>query len=156
MKRTSLNDSICPVARTLDLIGDWWTLLIVRDALGGIKRFSEFQRSLGVAKNILSSRLKTLVAEGVLDIRPASDGSAYQEYVLTPKGKDLYPILIALGQWGHQYMFNENETCSYAVDRLTRQPLAAMKLRAQDGRELAADDIQVIPGHLAEDELKIN
>lgn len=150
MKRTSLNESICPVARTLDLIGDWWTLLIVRDALGGIKRFSEFQRSLGAAKNILSSRLKTLVAEGILEIAPASDGSAYQEYVLTQKGKDLYPILIALGQWGHQYMFNENETCSHAIDSRTRQPLAVMKIRAQDGRELAAEDIEVIPGHVAQ------
>ncbi|WP_369790575.1 winged helix-turn-helix transcriptional regulator [Rouxiella sp. WC2420] len=146
MKRTSMNDSICPIARTLDLIGDWWTLLIVRDALGGIKRFSEFQRHLGAAKNILSSRLKTLVAEGILEIAPASDGSAYQEYLLTQKGKDLYPILIALGQWGHAYMFDENEACSYSVERQTGQPLAQMRVRAQDGRELAAEDIEIIPG----------
>lgn len=146
MKRTSLNDSLCPVARTLDLIGDWWTLLIVRDALGGVRRFSEFQRSLGAAKNILSSRLKILVAEDIMTLEPASDGSAYQEYRLTQKGKDLYPVLIALGQWGHQYMFDENETCSHAVERDTRQPLAALKIRAQDGRELSADEIEVIPG----------
>ncbi|WAT02522.1 winged helix-turn-helix transcriptional regulator [Rouxiella chamberiensis] len=146
MKRTSLNDSLCPVARTLDLIGDWWTLLIVRDALGGVRRFSEFQRSLGAAKNILSSRLKILVAEDIMTLEPASDGSAYQEYRLTQKGKDLYPVLIALGQWGHQYMFDENETCSRAVERDTRQPLAALKIRAQDGRELSADEIEVIPG----------
>lgn len=146
MKRTSLSDSLCPVARTLDLIGDWWTLLIVRNALGGVRRFSEFQRSLGVAKNILSSRLKTLVAEGVMEIGPASDGSAYQEYVLTQKGKDLYPILIALGQWGNQYMFNENETCSRVVERETQQPLAPIKLRSQDGRELAAEQVEVIVG----------
>lgn len=149
MKRTSLNESVCPIARTLDLIGDWWTLLIVRDAMGGIKRFSEFQRSLGAAKNILSSRLKTLVAEGVLEIGPASDGSAYQEYLLTQKGKDLYPILVALGQWGHQYMFDENECPSYSVDRKNGQPLAAIRVLAQDGRELTAEDIRVIPGQRA-------
>ncbi|CAM3455836.1 transcriptional regulator [Rouxiella silvae] len=146
MKRTSFNDNVCPVARSLDLIGDWWTLLIVRDALGGIRRFSEFQRSLGAAKNILSTRLKALVAEGILDIGPASDGSAYQEYRLTQKGKDLYPILIALGQWGNHYLFAENEACSRAVDTLHQQPIATIKLHAQDGRTLTAEDIQVIPG----------
>lgn len=151
MKRTSLNESVCPIARTLDLIGDWWTLLIVRDAMGGIKRFSEFQRSLGAAKNILSSRLKTLVEQGVMEIAPASDGSAYQEYLLTQKGKDLHLILMALGQWGHQYMFDENESCSYSIDRQNRQPLAVIKVLAQDGRELAAEDIEVVPGKLASD-----
>ncbi|MCC3703411.1 winged helix-turn-helix transcriptional regulator [Rouxiella badensis] len=150
MKRTSFNDSVCPIARSLDLIGDWWTLLIVRDALGGIKRFSEFQRSLGAAKNILSSRLKTLVAEGILEIGPASDGSAYQEYVLTQKGKELYPILIALGQWGNQYLFAEDEACSRAVDRLNLQPIEPIRLHAKDGRVLGAEDIQVIPGNSGE------
>ena len=86
MKRTRLEESTCPVARSLDIIGDWWSLLIVRDALRGIKRFGEFQKSLGIAKNMLTARLKLLVDEGILRLQPASDGSAWQEYVLTDKG----------------------------------------------------------------------
>ncbi|MDU3890116.1 MAG: helix-turn-helix domain-containing protein, partial [Serratia liquefaciens] len=72
MKRKSLEDAPCPVACTLDVIGDWWSLLIVRDAFDGVRRFSEFQKGLGMAKNILSTRLRTLVAQGILEIAPAS------------------------------------------------------------------------------------
>ena len=86
MKRTRLENSCCPIARSLDVIGDWWSLLIVRDALRGVRRFSEFQKNLGIAKNMLAGRLKMLVDEGILRLQPASDGSAWQEYVLTDKG----------------------------------------------------------------------
>ena len=102
MKRTRMDDSVCPATRSLDLIGDWWTLLIVRDAMIGLTRFSEFQRSLGAAKNILSTRLKSMVAEGILRIEPAADGSAYQDYVLTEKGKALRPIMVGVKPVGKQ------------------------------------------------------
>ncbi len=78
MKRTRLENSCCPIARSLDVIGDWWSLLIVRDALRGVRRFSEFQKNLGIAKNMLAGRLKMLVDEGILRLQPASDGSAWQ------------------------------------------------------------------------------
>ena len=74
------------MARALDAIGDWWSLLIIRDAFQGVRRFGEFERNLGVAKNILTARLRKLVAVGILEVAPASDGSKYQEYVLTKKG----------------------------------------------------------------------
>lgn len=90
VKRTSLEDAPCPIARSLDTIGDWWSLLIIRDCFLGRRRFSEFQKSLGLAKNILAARLRTLVASGILEMTPASDGSAYQEYVLTPKGRGTF------------------------------------------------------------------
>ncbi len=95
VRRKSLEGAECAVARALDVIGDWWSLLIVRDALGGMRRFGEFQKSLGMAKNILAARLRTLVAQGILELAPASDGSAYQEYVLTPKGKGLFYIAVS-------------------------------------------------------------
>ena len=100
MRRTSLKSANCPVARSLDVIGDWWSLLIVRDAFRGLRRFSQFQKSLGLARNILTARLRGLVTDGILRAVPASDGSAYQEYVLTHKGRDLLPVLVALRQWG--------------------------------------------------------
>ncbi|RJT43279.1 winged helix-turn-helix transcriptional regulator [Rahnella woolbedingensis] len=144
MKRTRLENTPCPAGRALDLIGDWWTLLIVRDAMRGISRFSEFQRSLGAAKNILSTRLKALVAEGILKIEPAADGSAYQDYLLTEKGLALQPVLVALGQWGSEYLFEEGEACTLLVDIENRQPLRKLEIRAQDGRVLEAKDITAV------------
>ena len=144
MKRTRLENTPCPTARALDLIGDWWTLLIVRDAMRGMTRFSEFQRSRGAAKNILSTRLKTLVAEGILKVEPAADGSAYQDYVLTEKGLALQPILVALGQWGSEYLFEEGEACTRLIDTQSRQPLRKIELQAQDGRILQSRDITAI------------
>ena len=97
VKRTSLDGDACPIARSLDAIGDWWSLLIIRDAFMGCRRFGEFQRSLGLAKNILTVRLRDLVERGILATEPASDGSAYRDYVLTAKGRGLFhPLRLAL------------------------------------------------------------
>src|SRR4051812_7447194 len=96
MKRTSLKGASCPIARSLDVVGDWWSLLLVRDAFLGKRRFGEFQKHLGLAKNILSARLQALVEQGIFQLVPASDGSAYQEYALTEKGRGLFPVLVAL------------------------------------------------------------
>ncbi|TGR73418.1 transcriptional regulator, partial [Mesorhizobium sp. M1C.F.Ca.ET.189.01.1.1] len=95
VKRTSHQSADCLIARPLDAIGDWWSLLIVRDAFDGLRRFGEFQKSLGVAKNILSARLRNLVTHGILEIVPAPDGSAHHEYVLTQKGRGLFYVLVA-------------------------------------------------------------
>ncbi|MFF4219163.1 winged helix-turn-helix transcriptional regulator [Streptomyces nondiastaticus] len=141
--RTRFDDSECPVARSVDAIGDWWSLLIVRDAFDGSRRFGEFQRSLGVAKNILASRLRTLVAGGVLESVPASDGSAYREYVLTPKGEALFPVIVALRQWGEQHFFDPGEPHSELVDRRQGQPLRALEVLSADGRRLNPDDTTV-------------
>ena len=141
MKRTRLEESTCPVARSLDIIGDWWSLLIVRDALRGIKRFGEFQKSLGIAKNMLTTRLKLLVDEGILTLQPASDGSAWQEYVLTEKGRALQTVLVALSQWGNEFLFAENEYGTVLVDTEQRKPLRKLALIADDGRELTPEEI---------------
>src|SRR5215813_12572903 len=109
VKRTSLEHADCPIARALDAIGDWWSLLIVRDALLGKRRFGEFQKSLGLAKNILSTRLRKLVSHGVLEVGPASDGSSYHEKAPTEKGRRLYIVLVALRQWGESCLFGEEE-----------------------------------------------
>ncbi|EMO5715987.1 winged helix-turn-helix transcriptional regulator [Enterobacter bugandensis] len=141
MKRTRLEESTCPVARSLDIIGDWWSLLIVRDALRGIKRFGEFQKSLSIAKNMLTSRLKLLVDEDILRLQPASDGSAWQEYVLTDKGRALQTVLVALSQWGNEFLFAENECGTVLVDSEQRKPLRKLALIADDGRELTPEEI---------------
>jgi len=141
VKRTRLEESTCPVARSLDIIGDWWSLLIVRDALRGIKRFGEFQKSLGIAKNMLTARLKLLVDEGILRLQPASDGSAWQEYVLTDKGRALQTVLVALSQWGNEFLFADNECGTVLVDAEQLKPLRKLALIADDGRELTPEEI---------------
>lgn len=99
MKRKRFDGMPCPVARTLDVVGEWWTLLIVRDALLGARRFEEFRRT-GIADNILSSRLDLLVSEGILERRSYQEHPPRHEYVLTDKGHDLLPVIVALGRWG--------------------------------------------------------
>jgi DNA-binding HxlR family transcriptional regulator len=138
MKRAIFAGDACPVARSVEAVGDWWSLLIVRDAFVGKRRFGEFQRSLGVAKNILTVRLKKLVADGVMELVPASDGSAYQEYALTEKGRGLLPVIVALGQWG----------CAGSEFKLVdrkKGKAVRLELRSEDGRRLTPDDVQLVP-----------
>jgi DNA-binding HxlR family transcriptional regulator len=144
-RRISHKASPCGVARPLDAIGDWWSLLIVRDAFDGLSRFGEFQKSLGLAKNILSARLRSLVAHGILDMVPAADGSPYQDYVLTPKGRGLFPVLVALRQWGEAFFFTPDEAHVRLVDRKSGLPVRRLELRAQDGRLLDPEDTVVLP-----------
>ena len=145
MRRTSFAKADCPIARSLDAIGDWWSLLIIRDASLGRRRFGEFQESLGLAKNILSSRLRTLVERGILKMVPASDGSVYQEYVLTPKGRGIFPILVALRQWTEEFDEHPDEIATIMVDRDTGKPVKKLALHSQDGRVLDARDTALKP-----------
>ena len=143
VKRTSLEGDGCPIARSLDAIGDWWSLLIIRDALLGRRRFGEFQKSLGLAKNILTVRLRTLVDRGILKTTPASDGSAYQEYVLTPKGRGVFPILVALRQWSEEFDDRPEEIATVLVDREKGRPVRKLELRAHDGRLLSDENTEL-------------
>lgn len=147
VKRTSHQDVPCGVARPLDAIGDGWSLLIVRDCFGGLTRFGEFQRSLGLAKNILAARLRNLLDHGILDTVPASDGGAHLEYRLTDKGRALFPLLVALRQWGEDYCFAPGEAHVQLLDRACGQPLRRVEVHAQDGRLLAPEDTVVDWGY---------
>lgn len=138
--RTRFDAEPCPVARSIDAIGDWWSLLIVRDAFDGSRRFGQFQRSLGIAKNILTSRLRTLEETGVMKTVPASDGSRYQEYVLTEKGRALFPVIVALRQWGEAHCFDPGEAHSQLLDRRNGHPLRPLEVRSGDGRPVGPDE----------------
>jgi DNA-binding HxlR family transcriptional regulator len=145
MRRKNLGDAICPIARSLDAVGDWWTLLIIRDAFAGISRFIDFQQSLGVARNILSARLRLLVANGILQRGPSAGGGARDEYRLTEKGRRLRVVLTALRQWGEDNLFTEGEPMMVAHDRGNR-PLARLRLLTEDGRPLEPEEIVVTRG----------
>jgi DNA-binding HxlR family transcriptional regulator len=140
VENASSQNSECPVARTLEAIGDRWSLMIIRDAFDDIRRFSEFQRSLGVAKNILASRLKTLVEIGIFEVRPASDGSAYMEYVLTDKGREIFPVVVSMRQWGERFLFKPEETRSVLLDNQLGEPLMPIEVRSTSGRKLTPSD----------------
>lgn len=130
----------CPVARTLEILGDRWSLMIIRDAFDGIRRFGEFRNNLGLAKNILAGRLRDLVEHGILRVTPASDGSAYHEYVLTDKGRQLFPILVSLRQWGEEHLFSAGEKHSILVDNLSGKPISKLAVSSQQGQILDAND----------------
>ncbi|MDH7788469.1 DNA-binding HxlR family transcriptional regulator [Ochrobactrum sp. 19YEA23] len=144
VRKKSLKGDYCPSARALDVIGDWWSLLIVREAFDGVTRFSAFQKNLGIARNILAERLRKLTGEGILESVPDPNGGAHQEYVLTAKGRDLLPVVVALRQWGEKHLFAPEEPHSRLVDSVSGQNIAKLDVRAQDGRILSVDDVVLI------------
>jgi DNA-binding HxlR family transcriptional regulator len=137
-KRKSLGNAECPVARSINLVGDRWSLLIVRNALEGMRRFSEFQKDLSLSKSILATRLRSLVANGILELVPGTDGSAYQEYELTEKGRDLFHVIVGLRQWGEDYLFNPGEKHSLMLDRKRGRPVRRLELPSEEGGLLDA------------------
>ncbi len=114
----------CSIAATLEVIGDPWTLLVIRDAFQGVSRFEQWQDRLGVARNVLAARLKTLVQHGVLEPRLYSERPPRNEYVLTAKGKDLSSVLVTLHAWGNKHVYAQetagfdmvHSTCGHSLD----------------------------------------
>lgn len=144
-KKVDLGCMNCGIARALEVVGDRWTLLIVRDAFHGRQRFGEFQKSLGVAKNILAVRLKKLVDVGVFDIQADADSAISHLYVLTRKGEQLCVVLVALWQWGAEHCFSPGELKFDMVDSRGEKPLADLRLKAQDGRTLRPREFRMAP-----------
>lgn len=142
-KRSYFEDAECPVARALGAVGEWWSLMIVRDAFDGVRRFSDFQQNLAVSKGILTTRLRRLVALGILEPVAASDGSAYQEYALTEKGRGLFPVVVGLRQWGEDHCFRPGEARSVLVEARTGQPVGRLEVRSKTGKPLAATETTV-------------
>lgn len=142
-KRTDLGDSHCGIARSLQIVGDWWTLLIVRDAFNGKERFGEFQKNLGLAKNILSARLKKLVEEGIFRIEADPASTASHRYLLTPKGEELGVVLVALWQWGEEHCFSPGELDYRLVDTASGKPLEKLRLAAENRRPLGPREFRM-------------
>ncbi|HEU5109583.1 MAG TPA: helix-turn-helix domain-containing protein [Micromonosporaceae bacterium] len=146
MLHRTYDDQVCSVARTLEVLGERWTLLIVRDALLGLTRFDEFQRSLGVARNVLAERLKRLVEAGVLERVEYQRRPSRFEYRLTPKGRELGVAVVALMHWGDRHLAGEQ-----GPPRLTRHRGCGGTLHARlvcDSCGGTADrgDLEILPG----------
>lgn len=144
MKLKKFDHMNCSLAQALDIIGERWTLLILRDVFFGIKRFDQLQASLGIARNILSERLNRLVEEQILERRPSE--SARFEYCLTEKGLDLQTVLLAITHWGDKHRANPNGPRLTFVEKETGEPIAPMAVRSSDGRVLTPRDIRATRG----------
>ena len=108
MKRTSFSDFNCSISRTLEIVGEWWTPLILRDVMLGVTRFDDIQRDLGIARNVLTDRLDALVEDGILERRAYQERPPRHEYALTEKGRDLAPVLLAMMAWGDRWTAGED------------------------------------------------
>jgi DNA-binding HxlR family transcriptional regulator len=133
----------CSIARALEVVGERWTLLIIRDAFLGLRRFDEFQQSLGVARNVLTDRLNRLVTEGILERVPYSERPARFEYRLTPKGRELNVALAGLRQWGDRYL--SDKPPRVLRRKADRKPVVAA-LVPKGSPVLRADDVESVPG----------
>ena len=140
MKHTSLAEMACPAARALDVIGEWWTLLIVRDALGGKRRFDEF-KGTGIADNILSSRLKRLVEAGILDRQRYQTRPDRYEYTLTERGRELLPIVASLREWGRRWTQGEDHSPPLIHSECGHEVSSELLCNACN-RKVAADEVR--------------
>ena len=146
MKRTRFDDWPCPIARATDLIGDWWTPLVLREAFYGTTRFDGFERTLRIGRNVLTQRLTRLVDEGVLERVPYQDRPVRYDYLLTEKGRDLFPIIAAINRWGDRWLAPEagppvvlhHATCAHDTAALVvcehcREPLTSQDVSVRLG-----------------------
>jgi DNA-binding HxlR family transcriptional regulator len=141
MRRTSFAEMDCSVARTLEVVGEWWTMLIVREAFSGVRRFDDFQAHLGIARNVLASRLQGLVDHGILERRPYQDRPERFEYRLTQKGLDLYPLLVSLMRWGDRWTAGEAGPPVQLIHDCGHDPEAAL-ICTHCGRELKPREVK--------------
>jgi DNA-binding HxlR family transcriptional regulator len=146
MRRKTFARMNCSIARALELVGEWWTMLILREAFLGTRRFHDFQQNLGIARNILSARLKKLVARGILERIPAAAGGRRFEYRLTDKGRAFFPVLMGLMQWGDHWVAGHNRVPVRVVDRESGCEIAKISVVSSDGRVLGPADVMMVPG----------
>jgi DNA-binding HxlR family transcriptional regulator len=143
MQRKSWASAKCPMARSVDVIGDWGSLLILREAFGGTTRFDDFQERLDISRNLLTARLKKLVARGILNRRPIAEEARRHEYVLTEMGEDLLATIIALRQWGDRWLFRPLPAPYGMFDTVDGTELEEIKVRSSQGRQIRRVDIRL-------------
>jgi DNA-binding HxlR family transcriptional regulator len=144
--RKRFGDMNCSVAQALEVLGDWWTLLLVREAFFGTTRFKDFERNLGIAKNILAARLDHLVEHGVFTREPASDGGRRHAYRLTAMGRDLLTVLVALREWSDHWIYGEGNEPIVVRDRRTGKRPPRLRLRDTKGALLDPSRLVAEPG----------
>ena len=142
MQRTSFSAMTCPIARSLEHVGEWWSILILREAFNGRTRFDEFRDALGVAPNILTRRLKALVTAGLLERRRYCERPPRDEYVLTDRGRDFRPVMLSLMTWGNRHFAPEGPHVQ-VVDAVTGEPADAVLVDRKTGRLIDGPDFKI-------------
>ena len=150
MQRKRFDSMPCPIARSLERVGEWWSMLIVRDALHGLTRFDQFQKSLGIAPNMLTRRLDALVEAGLLERRRYSEHPPRYEYLPTQRARDFNPVLIALTEWGNRHFAPEGASV-VLIDKKTRAPAEPMLVDRASGRPITDADFCFSAGPAAPD-----
>jgi len=143
VKRTPFRSWPCSIARTIDLLGDWWTPLVLREAFYGTKRFDDFQRVLGIGRNILTQRLNRLVEEGIFERVPYQARPMRYEYLLTPKGRELFPVLAAMNSWGDRWLASDAGAPVVLHHATCDHDSSAVVVCSQCRTELELRDVQV-------------
>jgi DNA-binding HxlR family transcriptional regulator len=150
MQRKSFGNMQCPIARSLERVGEWWSILILRDALHGLTRFDEFQKSLDIAPNILSRRLNGLVESGLLERRRYTDHPPRYEYVLTERGRDFRPVLLAMLAWGNKHFTPEGKSV-VLIDGDTGAEADPVMVDGVTGRPISEPPFRSAPGPAADE-----
>jgi DNA-binding HxlR family transcriptional regulator len=146
LNRSRSSNKECSIARAMDVVGDRWSILLLREAYYGTRRFDEFQYYLGVAPNILSTRLKKFVDLGMMTRVPLPEHSGRYEYVLTKKGRDFFPTYLALKKWGDDWLAEPEGPQVVFKDRISGRPVDYPPLRSARGAPLQLEDIEIAPG----------
>ena len=146
MQRKSFSEMNCSIAKALEEVGEWWSLLIVRECTQGACRFDEFQRELGIARNILTARLQRLTELGILERFPLEDRANTDGYRLTKKGESLYPVLVALMQWGDRWLTCDGKPPTALIEDATGAAIEPVTVRAQGGQPLTFRDVRFARG----------
>ncbi|MGE0419709.1 MAG: winged helix-turn-helix transcriptional regulator [Acetobacteraceae bacterium] len=153
MKRTSFGAMPCPIARGLERVGEWWSILILRDAFAGLTKFEEFQKSLGIAPGMLTRRLNALTEAGMLERRRYSEHPPRDEYRLTPRGEDFRTVLIAMLAWGNRHFAPEGASVQI-VDAASGVPADPMLVDRNSGKRIAAPDFAITAGPAASEAVR--
>ena len=143
VQRKSFENMTCPIARSLERVGEWWSILILRDAFAGLTRFDEFEENLKIAPNMLSRRLAALVEAGMLERRRYSDRPPRDEYLLTARGRDFHPVLLTLLAFGNRHFASEGESVRI-VDAVSGRPADPILVDRRSGRPLVEPDFKVV------------
>lgn len=136
MRRTRFDDAPCPIARTTDLIGDWWTPLVMREAFSGVRRFGDFVDRLEIPKAVLAARLARLVEEGMLDKVEYQPNPSRYEYRLTPKGRDFWNVLAAMWRWGSDWLWEDGQPPVALRDRETGRVIRPLVVDEETGEPM--------------------
>jgi DNA-binding HxlR family transcriptional regulator len=153
MQRIRFTAMDCPIARSLDRVGEWWSILILRDALGGMTRFEEFQKSLKIAPNMLTRRLNALVEAGFLTRRRYSEHPPRHEYIATERGRDFRPVLIALIAFGNRHFAPEGASVAI-VDAVSGGPAEPILVDRPTGRPIVSSEFELVAGPAASEAMK--